>query len=416
MSDPADRLHRRIFLLTAGFLFTAAVLRSVLSFAGDPYLAEVLLLLFGWAVLFGLEPLATARWRPSFDLYLVAQTAIVVVLLARADSGDFYAVLFGILSMQAMQRLGWKAAVAWIVIFTPLTALPLMLTYGVPQAVAFALIYAAVDGFLAFFTHITRRAAEARAGNELLVGELQVANGEIEAYSRQIERLAAAKERHRLARELHDSVTQTVFGMNLTAQSAALLLPRDRSAAAAQLERLEELTESALAEIGALSSLAPAELERGGLEQALRRHLDERGLPEGLAATLTVAGAETPEPLTAAQELCLFRIAQEALNNVVKHAQASDVVIRLRLSAPCGLEIEDNGHGFDLLERETAGGMGLVSMAERAEEISWSLSVVSSPGAGTRIAVEQTGVEQRAVEQSLAGRGAAQRLEERREE
>ena len=160
---------------------------------------------------------------------MIAQTAIVVALLTRTVEGDFYAVLFGILSMQAVQRLGWKTALLWIALFTPLTALPLTLTYDVWQAVAFAAIYTGIDVILAFFTLTTRRAAEARARNEALLEELQVANDEIETYSRQIERLASARERHRLARELHDSVTQTVFSMNLTAQSAALLLQRDRA-------------------------------------------------------------------------------------------------------------------------------------------------------------------------------------------
>ncbi|MFA4965207.1 MAG: histidine kinase [Thermoleophilia bacterium] len=274
MTGSAARLHRWIFLLTAGLLYAAVTLRSLLS-VGDAWLTQVLLLLLAWLALFVLEAYVTPRWQSFFPLCMIAQTAIVVVLLARTESGDYCAVLFGILSMEAMQRLGRKSALLWIALFTPLTALPLTLTYDVPQALAFAAIYTGVDVFLAFFTLTTRRAAEARARNQGLVDDLAAANHEIEAYSRRIERLAATRERQRLARELHDSVTQTVFGMNLTAQSAALLLPRDRAAAAAaQLSRLEELGQSALAEIRALGSeLAAVELGANGFAPTHRARL-----------------------------------------------------------------------------------------------------------------------------------------------
>ena len=390
MTDSANRLHRWILLLTAGFLYAATALRTVLSFRDDAFLTDALLLLLLWLALFAVEGVLTVRWPSFFPLYMASQTAIVVVLLARTESGDFYAVLFGILSMQAMRRLGWRTALMWLGLFTPLIALPLTLTFGVAQALAFAGIYTAVDAFLAFFTWTTRRAEEARARTQALLVELVAANDEIETYSRSAERLSAAKERHRLARELHDSVTQTVFSMNLTAQSAALLLPRDRSAAGAQLERLEETALSSLAEIRALGSeLGVAELDEGGLARAISRHLAERGLPDGLAVSLQVEGEAAPGSLTAAQELSLFRITQEALNNIVKHAGADEAAISLRLSPLCSLRVEDGGRGFDLEAGLGAGGLGLRGMRERAAEIGWDLRVDSAPGQGTRIVVEE---------------------------
>jgi signal transduction histidine kinase len=400
MTDSTDRLDRSIFLLTAGALFAASCLRSVLSLTGDALLTEVLLLLVAWLALLAGEAFVTPRWPSFFPLYMTAQTAIVVVLLlAGVDSGDFYAVLFGVLSMQAAQRLGWRSALLWIALFAPLTALPLTFVHSVPEAIVFAAIYTVLNVFLGLFTLATRRAAEARARNRALTEELEAANGELAAYARRTERLAAAGERHRLARELHDSVTQTVFSMNLTAQSAALLLPRDRSAAVAQLDRLRELAQTALGEIRVVGfELAAAELDEDGLASALRRHLAERGLPDDLSVTLKVEGREAtgrppgsgpPALLSPAEELCLFRVAQEALNNIVKHAQAREAAIRLRLSPPCRLEIEDHGLGFQMDEGLGGGGMGLRGMGERAAEVGWSFSLASAPGAGTRIVVEQ---------------------------
>jgi signal transduction histidine kinase len=407
MPDPVERLHRFIFTLTATLLFLATLLRALLYYADDPILPEVVLLLAAWLALVAGEyasssrQKADARWRTLFPLVVATEAAIVVVLLASTYHGDYFAVLFGVISMRVMQRQGWRLTVGWIALFFVATTLALTASYAPAEALAFGFINAVIAALLAFFTYGTTEAMAARSHNVELIGRIEAANREIAAYSLEVEGLAATRERHRLARELHDSVTQTVFSMNLTAQSAALLLPRDRGAAVAQLDRLEELTQGALAEIRALGSeLAPAPLVEGGLAEALRRHLGERGLlkdaqevssddPARLRVTLTVDEGEA-ETLTESERHSLYRIAQEALNNIVKHAQAGRATIRLGMSPP-RLEISDDGRGFDLQEGERSGGMGLAGMKERAAEIGWSLDVSSSSGRGTSIVVESRG-------------------------
>jgi signal transduction histidine kinase len=123
------------------------------------------------------------------------------------------------------------------------------------------------------------------------------------------------------------------------------------------------------------------------LAAALRRHLADRHLPESLAVSLQVEG---DQPLSAAEEQGLFRIAQEALNNIVKHAQASEARIQLHLIEPPWMEIQDQGQGFDLEQARNSGRVGLVSMGERAAEIGWNLRITTAPGAGARIRVEKT--------------------------
>jgi len=388
MTGSAERLYRSIFLLTAVLLFAAAALRSVLGLSGDPLLAEVLLLLASWLGLLVLDAAVTPRWAPFCPLALAVQTVVVVVLMGRVWHGDFYAILFGVVAMRAMQRLGWQVTFSWIALFAPLTVLALSLSYDVVEAVVFALMYAGLAVFLALFTLITARVAEAHAVNEALALEVVAVNRDVAASARQVERLAAAEERHRLARELHDSVTQTVFSMNLTAQSAVLLLPRDRGAVADLLERLAQLGRSALAEIRALGSeLAGDEAGREGLEVLLRRHLAERAWPEGLSVRLRVEGAPAAGGLTAAEEHALFRIAQEALNNVVKHAAATQATVRLRRAQPFALEVEDDGRGFDMGAARGGPGVGLDGMRERAGEMGWELRVTAAPGRGTCVAV-----------------------------
>ncbi|PWB74174.1 MAG: histidine kinase, partial [Anaerolineales bacterium] len=192
-----------------------------------------------------------------------------------------------------------------------------------------------------------------------------------------------------LARDLHDSVTQTVFSMNLSAQSARLLLEKDPPLASGQLLRLEELAANALSEIQSLvSQLKPRSLVEEGLPSALRRLVTEHGSRDGLQVALEIHGEQN---LTEAETLGLYAIAHEALTNVVKHSGASEAAVHVDLrEAHACLEIEDHGRGF---EPQTVAGqrghLGLAGMSERAREIGWSLAVESSPLQGTRILVTQ---------------------------
>jgi len=387
MKRSRDGSHQWVFYLTAGFLFGAATLRSLLYYRDTAVIGQVLALLMAWLLLFVSEATISRRRPGYFPIYLMLQSGLALALLFMPDASDFFAVLFWILSMQIMQRISSRPGAVWIGLFTPLMTLPLVKTYGVAKGTAFALIYTAANAILASFAWATRRAQAASAQNQALAQELRAANRQLQDYAAQHEQLAVARERHRLARELHDSVTQTIFSMTLTTQSAALLLERNPGRVGAQLDRLSELAHNALSEMRALiSELRPETIAEGGLIAALRRHLADCHMPENLAVSLEVEGDQSFAP---AEEQGLFRIAQEALNNIVKHAQASQAHIRLHLAEPFWMEIEDQGQGFDLREARSSDRVGLASMAERAAEIGWRLQIITSPGAGTRVRVEK---------------------------
>lgn len=198
--------------------------------------------------------------------------------------------------------------------------------------------------------------------------------------------LAVVDERNRLARELHDSVTQALFSMNLTIEAARMLLRRDVDATERQLAQLGERTGEALAEMRALiHSLRPAGMEERGLAPALT-HLAERVRRENLLPVeVTIEG---PPRLDERQEQELFRIAQEALNNAVKHAAATRVRIALAtMPAVVLLTIEDDGKGFDPARSSRPDAFGLLGMRERAELLGGLLVLDSTPGEGTRVRV-----------------------------
>ena len=197
--------------------------------------------------------------------------------------------------------------------------------------------------------------------------------------------LAANEERASLARELHDSVTQALFSMGLTLSTVELLLDRDPAAARAKFAEVRELQSDALAEMRALIfELRPRGLETDGLAQALRNHAAAVAGRTGMSISVesTVEG-ELPRDT----EQALYRIAQEALHNIVKHAGAHSA--RIHLSSASGqvqLAVEDDGAGFD------PGGvsgtkLGLIAMRQRAELLGGVLEVHSREGRGTRVTV-----------------------------
>jgi len=383
---------------TAGIwlIYAGVVLRVLLRYAGLPQWGLVAALLALYGLLLLVEPFLRNRVsseKPGFfsAVYLLLQTGLVVGLFSIPPHVDFFAGLFIPLSLQAVLFFGRRLGFLCIVLFPLAMFVPLT---GNDKGWPFALIMSCFSGGLDFlfgsYAHQVQKAERARGQNQRLLGELQVANRQLQGYAAQVEDLAAEQERGRLARELHDSVTQTVFSMNLTVQSARLLLDRDPGRAAGQLERLGELAASAMGEIQTLvSQLRPTSMAEEGLPAALRQLAAERQVRDDLQVVLEVNGERA---LGEAAETALYRIVQEALANVVKHAGTHEVTIRLDLGKDLAwLEIEDQGGGFD---PQTAlnqrGHLGLAGMAERAREIGWNLSIDSHLGAGTRIRAEES--------------------------
>jgi signal transduction histidine kinase len=198
---------------------------------------------------------------------------------------------------------------------------------------------------------------------------------------------AVLEERQRLARELHDSVTQALYGVSLQAEAASRALATGEAAPAANnLREIRQTTQEALSEMRLLLfELRPPLLEERGLLGALESRL---GAVEARAGLTTELRGEAVERLPSETEQELYRMAQEALNNVLKHAQASQVSVQLDVSQDRAvLEVVDDGVGFEpaLCSKH---GFGLPGMRERAARVGGTLQVESAPGAGTRVRVE----------------------------
>lgn len=202
----------------------------------------------------------------------------------------------------------------------------------------------------------------------------------------QAQQAAVLAERQRLARDLHDSVAQSIYSLSLFAETG-----RQLAEAGGQLEgiahylaRIGEASQQALKEMRLLVyELRPPTLSKSGLASALRQRLE--AVEERTTVNAQLLVDEVPELSLLAQEE-LYRIAQEALNNSLKHAMATEVAIHLeRVGKQVILEINDNGRGFDPSSVNPDGGMGLVNMRERAERLGGRLQIQAAPGEGTQV-------------------------------
>lgn len=203
---------------------------------------------------------------------------------------------------------------------------------------------------------------------------------------RQSQELAVLQERQRLARELHDSVTQMLFSSRVMAESALRQWDKAPAKAREMVNELHHLTAAALAEMRILLlELRPAALTQANLRDLLGQLIQPIQNRNQMQISLTID--ELP-PLKSEIQIAFYRLVQEALNNIVKHAEASLVNIQV-INHPDRLEliIADNGRGFDPSQAPTSTSFGLKGMQERADSIVARLNITSGPGQGTQINV-----------------------------
>ncbi|HLW02987.1 MAG TPA: GAF domain-containing sensor histidine kinase [Ktedonobacterales bacterium] len=217
---------------------------------------------------------------------------------------------------------------------------------------------------------------------ELLGGQIAVAMENARLHERTRE-VVAAEERARLARDLHDSVSQSLFSLTLTVQTAREHLTDNLPLVEQALTLADELARGAQAEMRMLLfELRSTALQQEGLAAALEKQAEVLRQRTGLKVEVQMEGSMRP---AAEQEEALYRIVQEALTNVVKHAHASRAIVRLRMEkAGVEAEINDDGRGF--VWRESLGtSYGLRTMRERAERLGGKLEIDTQLGSGTRV-------------------------------
>jgi two-component system nitrate/nitrite sensor histidine kinase NarX len=220
--------------------------------------------------------------------------------------------------------------------------------------------------------------------------------------SQRVEQAAISSERDRLARDLHDTVTQTLFTASLIADVLPTLWEQDQANGRIALSELRQLSRGALAEMRSLLfELRPAALLAADITTLISQLVDAFSSRTRIPADCKIGKFECPMPPDV--KIALYRIIQELLNNIEKHAQATRVELSFDLVRPLRKDqrsvlhcrgckkcvhivVEDNGHGFDS-HSVTSDHMGLRIMRERAEGIDAALEITSMPGNGTKIEI-----------------------------
>jgi PAS domain S-box-containing protein len=197
------------------------------------------------------------------------------------------------------------------------------------------------------------------------------------------EEQAMVAERERLARRLHDAVTQTLFSASVIAESTPRIMDNNPELGNRNLEQLAIMLRGALAEMRTmLIELRPQELVGKSLDELMRTLVDGNQVRIGCPVNLVIDGDGTlPEEVT----VVFYRIAQEAINNIIKYAEADEVNINITYEdAGVQMMVKDNGRGFEP-DKVSAGQVGLKIMAERIDQIEGELSITSKPGHGTMV-------------------------------
>lgn len=242
----------RIAVAALYLAFAAEIARTLATTPNRDAWASYLLLYGAFLILFTFVLFRPPRRAVFLHLYFGAQSALILFMLALNPELDFITALFALLAYQAALVFTETARWIWVATFVLLTASALIFYLGPLRGLAVAITPIAVSIVLAAHVAANQALESARAASQTLLDELQSTHQKLKLHSAQGEELAALEERNRLARELHDSVSQTIFSIVLNTRAAQLQLARDPSRARDTLERLQELTQSALAQIRTL--------------------------------------------------------------------------------------------------------------------------------------------------------------------
>lgn len=286
---------------TAGklLIYCAVFLRTVVVLSDNPAFRAVMVLLAAYGLLLFAETWSMQRKRQGFMSsprvqldYLLLQSLLVLGLLLVSSYEDFLAELFIPLSLDAVTFFGRRSGFRLIAAFSlGMTGILLFSPEGLLFGLAMGILSSGLCFVFGAYADQVQRAEAARMQNQKTYEELQEAHRQLQVYADHLVDLAVEHERSHLARDLHDSVTQTVFSMNLAAQSARLLWDREPARVGAQLNRLEELAASAQREIQSLvSQLSPLSVPEIDLPAALQKLALEQKSRYGLQISLEVQG------------------------------------------------------------------------------------------------------------------------------
>lgn len=387
MSTNAARSTRVFFYLVyvvLGFIWVGSM--AVPTWREPHILIPFSVLMVIHGLLHGLtERIETPSWSV---LFLVLQTTLAVTLVLLGGGGALVGALFAPLAGEAVGLFRhWPGRTAGLCLVTGGWMLAMVLSDGLTAMIQALPWTAGAFGFASIYVVLYLRQNEERQRAESLLTQLEVAHHQLRDYARQVEELTVTEERHRMARELHDTLAQGLAGLIMQLEAADDLLDRgDGERARTVVQKAMERARQTLVEARATIHALREPVERGDLVEEIQQELDRARVEGGLHVRFEVGPHVSDAEQPTAQHL--YRIVQEGLANVVRHARAHTVTVGLwsKEEQLC-LSIVDDGIGFDPAAEVKAGHFGLIGVAERVRLLGGTFQLDSHPGRGTRLII-----------------------------
>ncbi len=347
------------------------VYRAYSAFTGLVGLA-----LFGWGPLWFGSDLPGLPWGKASIIRVLGS-----ILMAIAC---FTAPLADLSPLQRRRGLLWLAAGYSVIFLAVVSQAQAIWGWGLADPVA-ALLLSLVLVPLVLYTEA---AGKDSAHVISLFGERGRSTEHVRTrYEQQIRQAASQEERNRLARDLHDSIKQQIFVIQTAAATVQARLVEDRDGARLALDQVRRSAREAMTEMEVmLDQLRAAPLENNGLVEALKKQCEALEFRSGAQVAFHLGNLPPNESLAPGAHQAVFRVAQEALANIGRHARASHV--RVDLGTTDGnvrLAIEDDGSGFD--PNQGSRGMGIANMRARADELGGTFELLARPGGGTSVSL-----------------------------
>jgi signal transduction histidine kinase len=342
----------------------------------------VILIFVAMAVVMGLQGFFE-RHKLEW-LFLLLLTFLASSLYFFGVEPGIYLIVLFIVSANAMIYFRAWGGLAWIAMLAVISTLSFMGTYGFGSGLLTVQVYSGGYLFFGAFGRALVRAQEAQERSERLYHELQAAHEQLQDYVFRVEELAVAQERNRLAREVHDSLGHRMTVSAVQLEGAQRLIAKDPEKAAEMVGTVREQVKQALAELRQTVATLREPVETGmAIQHSLQRLVNSFEDATGLTVNMTIE--EIPS-LPDTQRSVLFRIAQEALTNVQRHASAESVWLTLfRQENTIRLLVSDNGVGFPDNAEEIS--FGLRGIRERAVQLGGSCSFENRVGGGAQVSV-----------------------------
>jgi len=345
----------------------------------------------GWVVVILLAFIAILQFlipkgeRPTwkFHLYLGVYGGLVAALMFLQPGWTMYPVLYVAPIMWATLALPLRQGVCWLAAYTVATAASFAVGIDLGEGLIALFLYGVLYSFMAAFARLLARADAARRESQALLAKLQQAHEQLRENALRVEELVVVEERNRLAREMHDTLGHRLTVASVQLEAARRLCPTDSERAATMIDTVREQVREALGELRNTVATLRAPIETDlHLRSALTRLTDHFEKATGLTVH-RILPDELP-PLPDSHRLAIYRAAQEALINIQKHAEASQVWLVLAVGGEAvTLLVSDDGKGISLNNGRT--GFGLQGLSERAGLLGGNVHAEPRSGGGTQL-------------------------------